>query len=106
MAALNKFKMTKLYERDLPRNKKDTVIKIFRKDKKMIDNNDVDTILAEFKKKDKHNRVQIMIRGRTKLDMTTYKGFDQEIVHWDNEYWLSRGEDLMESYYLEITLRK
>jgi hypothetical protein len=51
--ALKDYKLTKMFEKKLPKNKKDTVLKLFRNDKKMIDHDEIDDILKELKKKDK-----------------------------------------------------
>ena len=108
MTDLKKYKITKLFEKDRPRNKKDTVVKLFRKDKKMIENDEVSDILKELQKKNKGN-VQIMIRARNIQRMTTLKGFeDNALIDRDNDYYNGYNDDgkFSEYFYLEITLRK
>jgi len=106
MESLKKlYKMTKLYEQNLTKGKKDTVVKLFRRNKKMISKEEVRQINEQFSKLNKGN-VQIMLRGRNKHRMTTIKGFQEDILEHDNEYYANVGDDFDEFFYLEITLRK
>lgn len=98
--------MTKLYEQKLPKNKKDTVIKIFKKNKHMLTKHDISHILKEFNKKNKNGNVQMIIRGRTIEGMTTFKGFEYDFIDWENDYWGNVGSGNVDCFYLEITLRK
>ena len=106
MDSLKSYKMTKLYEQNLPKNKKDTVIKLFRKDKQMLTKNDISHILKEFNKKNKRGNVQMIIRGRKPIGMTTFKGLEYDFIDWENEYWGNVESGNVECFYLEITLRK
>ena len=98
--------MIQLYEKDLPRNKTDTVIKAFRKDKTMLTHTDVQFILGEMQKKNKNDNVQIMIRARNKHRMTTLKGFETDLINYDQEYYRGAGDNFDEYFYLEISFRK
>lgn len=92
-------------------NVKDTTIKIFRKDKKMMTIDDIHEYYNEILKNDKKNKFEILIRGRNEYKMTTIKGFsEREIKDFDEDYWGEAiyDEDIFEEnfYYLELTLRE
>lgn len=105
---LKDYKMIKLYEKQRPRNKTDTVLKFFRKDKKKLESDEIAEILDDLMGKDKKKDVQIMIRGRNKMRMSTLKGFENNnLIDNDNDYYNGYDKDEFTSYYyLEITLRK
>ena len=106
--SMNNYKKVQLYEKKMPKNKTDTVIKLYRNDKKKITRDEVEDILEELKKKNKNNNVQIIVRGRNIHDMTTLKGLENDnLIDHDDEYYNGYDADKFEEYfYLEITLRK
>lgn len=111
MTDLKKYKIVQLQEKNLPKGKTDTIIKLYRKDKKMMNLNEARDILDEFKKKNKKNNVQFMIRARNKIDISTLKGFEERNIpeDYDEDYFGNRGynpDDFGQIFYLEITLRK
>jgi len=109
MTDMKKYKTVKMFEKRLPRGKTDTTLKLYRKDKKMIDIDDVRDILKELDKKNKNNDVEIMIRARHKVRMTTLKGFEQENIPDNDIDYFGNGvnvDDYTQYFYVEITLRK
>lgn len=105
MESLKKlYKMTKLYEQNLTKGKKDTVVKLFRKDKTMMSPDEIRGVYEKINELNKGN-VQIMIRGRNKARMSTLKGFQTDLIDANDEYY-GNNEGFDEMYYLELTFRK
>jgi len=109
MVNLGDYKTIKLGEKKLPKNKTDTVIKMYRKDKKMISLDDVKEILEELKAKNKKGDVQMLIQARHKGRMTTLKGYEENNIPDNNPDYYGNDvniDDFTNYYYLEIHLRK
>jgi GTPase Era involved in 16S rRNA processing len=108
MVDLKIYNIVKIREDRLPRGKKDTIIKVFRKDKKKLKRDEIKAILEELKKKDKHDDTKFLIRARHSARITTLKGFDQEYILDADEYY---DDDINKDkfdrfFYAEFTVRK
>ena len=105
---MDKYKVIKLDEKQQPGGAHDTIVKMYRKDKKMLKKKDLDFLLKELNSKNKNNKFRYLIRGRNKLRMSTLKAFEQkEYTDFDNEYYDGyNANEFDRYYYLEITLRK
>ena len=105
----NKYKVDKLSETQRL-NKVDTVIKIYRNDKKMIDEDDIQSLVDELKKVNakKGNKAQYMIRARNIHKITTLKGFENNgMIDYEDEYYVHVGKSKFNQYYyIEVTIRK
>ena len=96
-----------------PSNQTDTVMRIYRKDKKMIKGEkEGDNILKQIKKaiQKKGTRAQFLIRARNIYRMSTLKGFDNdEYQNREEDYYQNEVDDSteFEKYsYFEITIRQ
>ena len=105
----NKYKVDKLSETQRL-NKIDTVIKIYRNDKKMIDEDDIKLLVDNLKKANikKGNKAQYMIRARNIHKMTTLKGFENNgLIDYEDEYYIDMDKNkFTQYYYIEVTIRK
>ena len=105
---MDKYKTIKLGDKQQPGGAHDTIVKMYRNDKKMMKKKDLDFILTELNTKNKSKKFSYLIRGRNKLRMSTLKGFEQKgYLDYDDDYY--QGNDAGEFdrfYYLEVTLRK
>ena len=104
---MDKYKTIKLREKQQPMAH-DTIVKMYRKDKKMLKEKDLEFILKELNKSNKNKKFTYLFRGRNKMRMTTLKGFEQKDFHdHDNDYYAGHNpEEFNQYYYLEIILRK
>jgi hypothetical protein len=103
----DKFKVNKLSEK-IVLNKKNTRIKVFRKDKKKMTIDDVREFYDYLKEKDKKNKFEYLIRGRNDFKMSLIKAFKQaDIQDYDEDYYNRYGEILDTDYfYIEIYLQE
>lgn len=102
-----KYKITKVLEKQIL-NKKDTRIKIYRKDKKKMDIEDLKEFYKYVKDNDKKGKYEVLIQGRNNIRMSTIKPFtENNIVDKDEEYYNRNGGDIDTDYfYIEIYLRE
>ena len=108
MVDLKLYKHVVVGEDRLPRGKRDTIVKIFRKDKKKIKRDEIKAILEELKKLDKNDEAEFLIRARHSARITTLKGFDQEYIKDDDEYYEGdiNKDKFNKFFYAEFTVRK
>jgi len=107
---LKDYKAKLLATKKLPKNGNDTIVKIYKKDKKMLGKQEIISILNEIKIKNKTKNAKIMVRAKDNLNnVSTIKGFESsDIYEYDDEYYLNRGYSSskdVDYHYIEITLR-
>ena len=104
---MDKYKTIKLREKQQPMAH-DTIVKMYRKDKKMLKEKDLEFILKELNKSNKNKKFTYLFRGRNKNRISTLKGFEQKsFSSYDDEYYADYDKDeFNQYYYLEITLSK
>ncbi len=107
MVDLKIYKTVKIGEDRLARGKKDTIIKVFRKDKKKMKKKEIEAILEELKKLDQDDEAEFLIRARHSARITTLKGFDQEYIADDEYHNGDINKDKFDKFfYAEFTVRK
>ena len=105
---MDKYKTIKLDDKQQPGGAHDTIIKLYRKDKKKLKQKDLDFLLKEFNNNNKNHKYNYLIRGRNSYRMSTLKGFEQKnYTDFDDAYYQGYDpKNFNKFFYLEITLRK
>lgn len=107
---LTKYKIVKLSEKTIL-NKKDTKLKVYKKNKRRMTLNDIKKFYKYIKDNDKNSKYEILIQGRTDKDSTkmiNIKGFtENNIIDKDEDYYGNDDGDInKKSYYINIYLRE
>jgi hypothetical protein len=107
---LSKYKIVKLSEKTIL-NKKDTKLKIYKKNKRRMTLNDIKKFYKYIKDNDENSKFEVLIQARhskNNTKMTNIKGFNEnDIVDKDEDYYNDDNGDInTKSYYINIYLRE
>ena len=110
---MNNYKIEQTKENILrPGGKVDTVLKVYKKNKGKINEDELKEILKSIKDSDrkKGTNIQTMVRGENIHKMTTMKGFENDdYIDYDDDYYeghVDSAEEFKQYFYVEITIRK